>query len=278
MGISGRIWGNIGSEPQAQARRSPLTFSLQLNDGSQPQSDLSRHAGALPAGARKQTDGQVKLRAMGASPRVMEQISQTLQQEAPEMVALADFGPQEHAASSGRNYNATHLRLFGTDARVAHYFPISINKRGDLPGERRHRNEQTLPTTTTGSIIHQAQHHSHRLEHGLLRGARPPHPADGALERLLRVVQNMNRLTSNTLFKRAWNTRTPARRASLWMRHGWRPSAIPHPGVRPRGVIVKLSQAAASKINFRGVDSHQKIASSPSLWRRTVPIRRFWPR
>lgn len=37
MGISGKNMGQRWLRAQAQARRSPLTFSLQLNDGSQPQ-------------------------------------------------------------------------------------------------------------------------------------------------------------------------------------------------------------------------------------------------
>ena len=86
MGISGKNMGQRWLRAQAQARRSPLTFSLQLNDGSQPQVISATQALYLRA-LEKQTDGQVKLRAMGISEEVMEQISQTLQQEAPEMVA-----------------------------------------------------------------------------------------------------------------------------------------------------------------------------------------------
>lgn len=267
MGISGKNMGQRWLRAQAQARRSPLTFSLQLNDGSQPQVISATQALYLRA-LEKQTDGQVKLRAMGISEEVMEQISQTLQQEAPEMVALADWVQEQMLPSLRVSYNATHLRLFGTQMReVAHYFPISINKRETYRENDGTEHEQTLPTTTTGSIISRKPNttaidwnmdffevldrHIQQMEHW---------------NAYSEVVQNMNRLTSNTLFKKSLEYKNPgeARKfmdAARVAAEQYRIQVLDH-----ESVIVKLSQAAASsKINFRGWTAIKQIASSPAF-------------
>ena len=265
MGISGKNMGQRWLRAQAQARRSPLTFSLQLNDGSRPQVISATQALYLRA-LEKQTDGQVKLRAMGISEEVMEQISQTLQQEAPEMVALADWVQEQLLPSLRESYNATHLRLFGTQMReVAHYFPISINKRETYRENDGTEHEQTLPTTTTGSIISRKPNttaidwnmdffevldrHIQQMEHW---------------NAYSEVVQNMNRLTSNTLFKKSLEYKNPgeARKfmdAARVAAEQYRIQVLDH-----ESVIVKLSQAAASsKINFRVWTAIKQIASSP---------------
>ena len=267
MGISGKNMGQRWLRAQAQARRSPLTFSLQLNDGSQPQVISATQALYLRA-LEKQTDGQVKLRAMGISEEVMEQISQTLQQEAPEMVALADWVQEQLLPSLRESYNATHLRLFGTQMReVAHYFPISINKRETYRENDGTEHEQTLPTTTTGSIISRKPNttaidwnmdffevldrHIQQMEHW---------------NAYSEVVQNMNRLTSNTLFKKSLEYKNPgeARKfmdAARVAAEQYRIQVLDH-----ESVIVKLSQAAASsKINFRVWTAIKQIASSPAF-------------
>lgn len=267
MGISGKNMGQRWLRAQAQARRSPLTFSLQLNDGSRPQVISATQALYLRA-LEKQTDGQVKLRAMGISEEVMEQISQTLQQEAPEMVALADWVQEQLLPSLRESYNATHLRLFGTQMReVAHYFPISINKRETYQENDGTEHEQTLPTTTTGSIISRKPNttaidwnmdffevldrHIQQMEHW---------------NAYSEVVQNMNRLTSNTLFKKSLEYKNPgeARKfmdAARVAAEQYRIQVLDH-----ESVIVKLSQAAASsKINFRGWTAIKQIASSPAF-------------
>ncbi len=267
MGISGKNMGQRWLRAQAQARRSPLTFSLQLNDGSRPQVISATQALYLRA-LEKQTDGQVKLRAMGISEEVMEQISQTLQQEAPEMIALADWVQEQLLPSLRESYNATHLRLFGTQMReVAHYFPISINKRETYRENDGTEHEQTLPTTTTGSIISRKPNttaidwnmdffevldrHIQQMEHW---------------NAYSEVVQNMNRLTSNTLFKKSLEYKNPgeARKfmdAARVAAEQYRIQVLDH-----ESVIVKLSQAAASsKINFRGWTAIKQIASSPAF-------------
>lgn len=267
MGISGKNMGQRWLRAQAQARRSLLTFSLQLNDGSQPQVISATQALYLRA-LEKQTDGQVKLRAMGISEEVMEQISQTLQLEAPEMVALADWVQEQLLPSLRESYNATHLRLFGTQMReVAHYFPISINKRETYRENDGTEHEQTLPTTTTGSIISRKPNttaidwnmdffevldrHIQQMEHW---------------NAYSEVVQNMNRLTSNTLFKKSLEYKNPgeARKfmdAARVAAEQYRIQVLDH-----ESVIVKLSQAAASsKINFRGWTAIKQIASSPAF-------------
>ena len=267
MGISGKNMGQRWLRAQAQARRSPLTFSLQLNDGSRPQVISATQALYLRA-LEKQTDGQVKLRAMGISEEVMEQISQTLQQEAPEMVALADWVQEQLLPSLRESYNATHLRLFGTQMReVAHYFPISINKREIYRENDGTEHEQTLPTTTTGSIISRKPNttaidwnmdffevldrHIQQMEHW---------------NAYSEVVQNMNRLTSNTLFKKSLEYKNPgeARKfmdAARVAAEQYRIQVLDH-----ESVIVKLSQAAASsKINFRVWTAIKQIASSPAF-------------
>ena len=267
MGVSGKNMGQRWLRAQAQARRSPLTFSLQLNDGSQPQVISATQALYLRA-LEKQTDGQVKLRAMGISEEVMEQISQTLQQEAPEMVALADWVQEQLLPSLRESYNATHLRLFGIQMReVAHYFPISINKRETYQENDGTEHEQTLPTTTTGSIISRKPNttaidwnmdffevldrHIQQMEHW---------------NAYSEVVQNMNRLTSNTLFKKSLEYKNPgeARKfmdAARVAAEQYRIQVLDH-----ESVIVKLSQAAASsKINFRGWTAIKQIASSPAF-------------
>ena len=267
MGISGKNMGQRWLRAQAQARRSPLTFSLQLNDGSRPKVISATQALYLRA-LEKQTDGQVKLRAMGISEEVMEQISQTLQQEASEMVALADWVQEQLLPSLRESYNATHLRLFGTQMReVAHYFPISINKRETYRENDGTEHEQTLPTTTTGSIISRKPNttaidwnmdffevldrHIQQMEHW---------------NAYSEVVQNMNRLTSNTLFKKSLEYKNPgeARKfmdAARVAAEQYRIQVLDH-----ESVIVKLSQAAASsKINFRVWTAIKQIASSPAF-------------
>lgn len=279
MGISGKNMGQRWLRAQAQARCSPLTFSLQLNDGSQPQVISATQALYLRA-LEKQTDGQVKLRAMGISEEVMEQISQTLQQEAPEMVALADWVQEQLLPSLRESYNATHLRLFGTQMReVAHYFPISINKRETYRENDGTEHEQTLPTTTTGSIISRKPNttaidwnmdffevldrHIQQMEHW---------------NAYSEVVQNMNRLTSNTLFKKSLEYKNPgeARKfmdAARVAAEQYRIQVLDH-----ESVIVKLSQAAASsKINFRGWTAIKQIASSPAFVAYSADPQ-FWPR
>ena len=267
MGISGKNMGQRWLRAQAQARRSPLTFSLQLNDGSQPQVISATQALYLRA-LEKQTDGQVKLRAMGISEEVMEQISQTLQQEAPEMVALADWVQEQLLPSLRVSYNATHLRLFGTQMReVAHYFPISINKRETYRENDGTEHEQTLPTTTTGSIISRKPNTT-AIDWNMdffevldrhIQQMEPPHAYS-------EVVQNMNRLTSNTLFKKSLEYKNPgeARKfmdAARVATEQYRIQVLDH-----ESVIVKLSQAAASsKINFRGWTAIKQIASSPAF-------------
>lgn len=210
----------------------------------------------------------------------MEQISQTLQQEAPEMVALADWVQEQLLPSLRVSYNATHLRLFGTQMReVAHYFPISINKRETYRENDGTEHEQTLPTTTTGSIISRKPNttaidwnmdffevldrHIQQMEHW---------------NAYSEVVQNMNRLTSNTLFKKSLEYKNPgeARKfmdAARVAAEQYRIQVLDH-----ESVIVKLSQAAASsKINFRGWTAIKQIASSPAFVAYSADPQ-FWPR
>lgn len=267
MGLSGNDAGQVWERAVAKARANKLEFELTTNDTNTPKTISATQALYLRA-LEKQTDGQVKLRAMGISEEVMEQINQTLQKEAPEMVALADWVQEELLPSLRDTYNATHLRMFGTQMReVEHYFPLNIDKVEVYKENDGTEHKQTLPTTITGSIISRKPNttaidwnmdffdvfdrHIQQMEHW---------------NAYSEVVRDMNRLTSNTLFKKSLEYKNPggARTfmdAARVAAEQYRIEVLDH-----ESVIVKLSQAAAaSKINFRGWTAIKQVASSPAI-------------
>lgn len=267
MGLSGNDAGQVWERAVAKARANKLEFELTTNDTNTPKTISATQALYLRA-LEKQTDGQVKLRAMGISEEVMEQINQTLQKETPEMVALADWVQEELLPSLRDTYNATHLRMFGTQMReVEHYFPLNIDKVEVYKENDGTEHKQTLPTTITGSIISRKPNttaidwnmdffdvfdrHIQQMEHW---------------NAYSEVVRDMNRLTSNTLFKKSLEYKNPggARTfmdAARVAAEQYRIEVLDH-----ESVIVKLSQAAAaSKINFRGWTAIKQVASSPAI-------------
>ena len=101
----------------------------------------------------KMSDGRMKLRAMGITEGVVEQIAKALD---PRLKKLADWMQDEFLVQRRNKYNEVHKRMFGASmAAIENYFPLKI-----LSGARTENvdvsddtGEPTLTSTTTGSII-----------------------------------------------------------------------------------------------------------------------------
>lgn len=101
----------------------------------------------------KMADGRMKLRRMGISEEDVRAIRNQMDER---FITLADWLQDEFLVGLRNKYNAVHERLFGASmAAIEDYFPLVINKRSlnkqeDIAAED---NGDTLPATTTGSII-----------------------------------------------------------------------------------------------------------------------------
>ena len=143
----------------------------------------------------KMADGRMKLRRMGISEEDVQAIRNQMDER---FITLADWLQDEFLVGLRNKYNAVHERLFGASmAAIEDYFPLVINKRSlnkqeDIAAED---NGDTLPATTTGSII-KRRRNSRNLD--LLN-------AD-AFDVVIRHIEQMERWAAFAEYNRDLNT------------------------------------------------------------------------
>ena len=101
----------------------------------------------------KMSDGRMKLRAMGITDEVVEQITKALD---PRLKELADWMQNEFLVEKRNKYNEVHKRMYGASmAAIENYFPLKIlaGARTEVVDTAQSAPEQTLASTVTGSII-----------------------------------------------------------------------------------------------------------------------------
>ena len=102
----------------------------------------------------KETDGEMKLRAMGITEEGVAEIEENLD---PRVKAMGEWLQDEYLPECQRRYQATHTKYFGAPMKeVENYFPLAINNRAR--NVREDLNQDTdaisrLAGTSTGAII-----------------------------------------------------------------------------------------------------------------------------
>nr|DAP62911.1 MAG TPA: Cytosine specific methyltransferase [Caudoviricetes sp.] len=102
----------------------------------------------------KETDGEMKLRAMGITEEKVAEIEENLD---PRVKAIGEWLQDEYLPECQRRYQATHTKYFGAPMKeVENYFPLAINNRAR--NIREDLNQDTdaisrLAGTSTGAII-----------------------------------------------------------------------------------------------------------------------------
>lgn len=102
----------------------------------------------------KETDGEMKLRAMGITDEKVAEIEENLD---PRVKAMGEWLQDEYLPECQRRYQATHTKYFGAPMKeVENYFPLAINSRAR--NIREDLNQDTdaisrLAGTSTGAII-----------------------------------------------------------------------------------------------------------------------------
>ena len=102
----------------------------------------------------KETDGEMKLRAMGITEEKVAEIEENLD---PRVKAMGEWLQDEYLPECQRRYQATHTKYFGAPMKeVENYFPLAINNRAR--NIREDLNQDTdaisrLAGTSTGAII-----------------------------------------------------------------------------------------------------------------------------
>lgn len=102
----------------------------------------------------KETDGEMKLRAMGITEEDVAEIEENLD---PRVKAMGEWLQDEYLPECQRRYQATHTKYFGAPMKeVENYFPLAINNRAR--NVREDLNQDTdaisrLAGTSTGAII-----------------------------------------------------------------------------------------------------------------------------
>lgn len=102
----------------------------------------------------KETDGEMKLRAMGITEEDVAAIEENLD---PRVKAMGEWLQDEYLPECQRRYQATHTKYFGAPMKeVENYFPLAINNRAR--NIREDLNQDTdaisrLAGTSTGAII-----------------------------------------------------------------------------------------------------------------------------
>ena len=102
----------------------------------------------------KETDGEMKLRAMGITEEKVAEIEKNLD---PRVKAMGEWLQNEYLPECQRRYQATHTKYFGAPMKeVENYFPLAINNRAR--NVRENLNQDTdaisrLAGTSTGAII-----------------------------------------------------------------------------------------------------------------------------
>lgn len=103
--------------------------------------------------ADKMADGRMKLRRMGIDEDQIEAIKEKLD---PKFIKLADWLQEDFLVKTRNKYNEVYERMFGVPmAAIENYFPMRINSNArtievDVSNPI---NDDTLPSTVTGSII-----------------------------------------------------------------------------------------------------------------------------
>lgn len=102
----------------------------------------------------KETDGEMKLRAMGITEEKVAEIEKNLD---PRVKSMGEWLQNEYLPECQRRYQATHTKYFGAPMKeVENYFPLAINNRAR--NVREDLNQDTdaisrLAGTSTGAII-----------------------------------------------------------------------------------------------------------------------------
>lgn len=102
----------------------------------------------------KETDGEMKLRAMGITEEDVAAIEENLD---PRVKAMGEWLQDEYLPECQRRYQATHTKYFGAPMKeVENYFPLAINNRARNIKEDVNQDSDAmsqLAGTSTGAII-----------------------------------------------------------------------------------------------------------------------------
>lgn len=102
----------------------------------------------------KETDGEMKLRAMGITEEDVAAIEENLD---PRVKAMGEWLQDEYLPECQRRYQATHTKYFGAPMKeVENYFPLSINNRARNVKEDVNQDSDAmsqLAGTSTGAIV-----------------------------------------------------------------------------------------------------------------------------
>jgi site-specific DNA-cytosine methylase len=102
----------------------------------------------------KETDGEMKLRAMGITEEDVAAIEENLD---PRVKAMGEWLQDEYLPECQRRYQATHTKYFGAPMKeVENYFPLAINNRARNVKEDVNQDSDAmsqLASTSTGAIV-----------------------------------------------------------------------------------------------------------------------------
>lgn len=102
----------------------------------------------------KETDGEMKLRAMGITEEKVAEIEKNLD---PRVKAMGEWLQDEYLPECRRRYQATHTKYFGAPMKeIENYFPLAINNRARNVREDVNQDSDAmsrLAGTSTGAII-----------------------------------------------------------------------------------------------------------------------------
>lgn len=102
----------------------------------------------------KETDGEMKLRAMGITEEDVAAIEENLD---PKVKAMGEWLQDEYLPECQRRYQATHTKYFGAPMKeVENYFPLAINNRARNVNEDVNQDSDAmsqLAGTSTGAIV-----------------------------------------------------------------------------------------------------------------------------
>lgn len=102
----------------------------------------------------KETDGEIKLRAMGITEEDVAAIEENLD---PRVKAMGEWLQDEYLPECQRRYQATHTKYFGAPMKeVENYFPLAINNRARNVKEDVNQDSDAmsqLAGTSTGAIV-----------------------------------------------------------------------------------------------------------------------------
>lgn len=102
----------------------------------------------------KETDGEMKLRAMGITEEKVAEIEKNLD---PRVKSMGEWLQNEYLPECQRRYQATHTKYFGAPMKeVENYFPLAINNRARNVKEDVNQDSDAmsqLAGTSTGAIV-----------------------------------------------------------------------------------------------------------------------------